>query len=144
MNFADRPIRILVAKPGLDGHDRGAQIVALALRDAGMEVVYTGLRASIPAIITTAIEEDVDVIGLSILSGAHLELTRKLMAAMQEQGGLVCAVVVGGTIPPVDVPKLKEIGAEGVYPMGTDLQMIVTSVRKLIRERRQNRTAPHS
>ena len=142
MNFADRPIRVLVAKPGLDGHDRGAQIVALALRDAGMEVVYTGLRASISAIIEVAIQEDVDVIGLSILSGAHLELTRKLIAAIDDRGGPACAVVVGGTIPPVDVPKLKEIGADAVFPMGTDLQMIVTSVRKLIKERRQNRTVP--
>src|SRR5206468_1588255 len=112
-----RPIRIIVAKPGLDGHDRGAKIIAYALRDAGMEVIYTGLRRSPDEIITTAISEDADAIGLSILSGAHLALTRKVIEGIKAAG---CdddiAVFVGGTIPPRDIEPLLSLGAAGVFP----------------------------
>lgn len=136
----DSPIRVLVAKPGLDGHDRGAQVVAMALRDAGMEVIYTGLRATVDTIVETAVDEDVDVIGLSVLSGAHEGLTRKVITQLRVVGKSDCAVVVGGTIPPVDVPHLQALGADGVFPTGTPLLEIVNSIRAIVRERRKKRT----
>lgn len=128
-------IRVLVAKPGLDGHDRGAQVVAMALRDAGLEVIYTGIRQSVPAIVETALQEDVDVIGLSVLSGAHISLTRKLMAGLSEAGVADKVVVVGGTIPPQDVPEMRALGVDAVFPMGTPLSQIPDQIIALLGER---------
>ena len=125
------PARILVAKPGLDGHDRGAKVVALALRDAGFEVIYTGIRQKPIAIATVAMQEDVDVVGLSILSGAHISLTRKVVDALREAGADDIQVVVGGTIPSADVEKLREAGAAAVYPTGSTLESLVESIRAL-------------
>ena len=115
----EKRIRILVAKPGLDGHDRGAKVVAQALRDAGMEVIYTGLHQTIDQITNTAIQEDVDVIGLSIMSGAHLPICEKLMKEMKKKKINDIMVVVGGVIPKRDIPKLQKIGIEGIFPGGT-------------------------
>lgn len=114
----DKRIRVLVAKPGLDGHDRGAKVVALGLRDAGMEVIYTGLHKSIDDIVSTAIQEDVDVIGLSILSGAHMSIASRLMKKLEEQRMDYVLVLFGGNIPRKDIPKLKELGVDEVFPTG--------------------------
>ena len=133
-----KAIRILVAKPGLDGHDRGAKVIAYALRDAGMEVVYSGLRRTTEEIVKAAIEEDVDAIGLSILSGAHLALTKKVIAGLEAAGcSDEIAVVVGGTIPPRDVEPLQKIGAAAVFPTGTPLSEIAPKIREIINTRRQ-------
>jgi methylmalonyl-CoA mutase C-terminal domain/subunit len=115
----EKKIRILVAKPGLDGHDRGAKVVAQALRDAGMEVIYTGLHQTVDQIINTAIQEDVDVVGLSIMSGAHLPICQKLMKKMKEKKIDDIMVVVGGVIPKRDIPSLQQIGIKGIFPGGT-------------------------
>jgi len=120
-----RKLRVIVAKPGLDGHDRGAKVIARALRDAGMEVVYTGLRQTPEQIVTSALQEDADVIGLSILSGAHNHICPRVMALLAERGLDDVLVVVGGIIPAVDVPKLKAIGVQGIFPPGTPMQQIV-------------------
>jgi methylmalonyl-CoA mutase C-terminal domain/subunit len=128
----NRPIRVLMAKPGLDGHDRGAQVVSMALRDAGMEVVYTGLHRSIPEIVEAAIQEDAEVIGLSVLSGAHVSLVRKLMARLEEVGAADRIVVLGGTIPPDDEPRLRELGVKAVFPVGTPLSDIPDRIRALL------------
>ena len=125
------PTRILVAKPGLDGHDRGAKIVARTLRDAGFEVIFTGIRQKIDAIVATAIQEDVALVGLSILSGAHLALTVKTIEGLRNAGGGDIAVVVGGTIPAADVPRLRAAGAAAVFPTGTPLESVVAEVRAL-------------
>jgi methylmalonyl-CoA mutase C-terminal domain/subunit len=125
-------IRILVAKPGLDGHDRGAKTMALRLRDAGMEVIYTGIRNSIDAIVQAAIQEDVQLIGLSILSGAHLGLTRQLVERLHEKGIDDVHVVVGGVIPEADIGPLQALGAAAVFPGGTPLGTIVTTLRSLV------------
>ncbi|MEN6617229.1 MAG: cobalamin B12-binding domain-containing protein [Syntrophorhabdus sp.] len=114
-----RPIKILVAKPGLDGHDRGAKVIAHALKEAGMEVIYTGLHKTVDQIIRIAIQEDVDVIGLSIMSGAHIPITERLIKKAKEEGIDDKMVLVGGVIPARDIPKLKEIGVKGVFPGGT-------------------------
>lgn len=114
-----RPIKILVAKPGLDGHDRGAKVVAHALKEAGMEVIYTGLHKTVDQIIRIAIQEDVDVIGLSIMSGAHIPITEKLIQKTKDEGIDDKMVLVGGVIPARDIPKLKELGVKGVFPGGT-------------------------
>jgi methylmalonyl-CoA mutase C-terminal domain/subunit len=127
-----KTLRILVAKPGLDGHDRGAKVIAYALRDAGMEVVYTGLRRTTEEIVKAAIDEDVDVIGLSILSGAHLALTEKVIAGLKAAGADEIAVVVGGTIPPRDVEALEKLGAAAVFPTGTPLGAIASKIREVI------------
>jgi len=124
-----KKIRILVAKPGLDGHDRGAKVVCLALRDAGMEVVYSGLHRTIEEIVVMAMQESVDVIGLSIMSGAHLPICKRLMDRLKEKDLADIYVVVGGVIPKNDIPKLGEIGAKGVFPGGTPFDDIVTSIR---------------
>jgi methylmalonyl-CoA mutase, C-terminal domain len=131
-----KALRILVAKPGLDGHDRGAKVIAYALRDAGMEVVYTGLRRTTDEIVKAAIDEDVDAIGLSILSGAHLSLTEKIIAALSEAGVEEIAVVVGGTIPPRDIEPLERIGAAAVFPTGTPLSAIAPKIREVVNSRR--------
>jgi methylmalonyl-CoA mutase C-terminal domain/subunit len=126
---AERPIRVLIAKPGLDGHDRGAKVVALALRDAGMEVIYTGLHQTVDQIVTAAVQEDVDVVGLSILSGAHLPLAEKLLAKLRAVG-LDTPVVVGGNIPPCDHEKLHALGVKAVLPTESDLGEIARAVRE--------------
>ena len=115
----EKKIRVLVAKPGLDGHDRGAKVVAQALRDAGTEVIYTGLHQTIDQIINTAIQEDVDVIGLSVMSGAHLPICEKLMKEMKKKRIDDIMVVIGGVIPKRDIPHLREMGIEGIFPGGT-------------------------
>jgi methylmalonyl-CoA mutase C-terminal domain/subunit len=123
--------RILVAKPGLDGHDRGAKIVARTLRDAGFEVIYTGIRQRIEDIASIAVQEDVAVVGLSILSGAHLTLTARTIEALRAADAADIAVVVGGTIPHADVPKLLSAGAAAVFPTGTSLDVLVREIRAL-------------
>lgn len=125
------PPRVLVAKPGLDGHDRGAKLVARALRDAGFEVIYTGIRQRPSEIAAVATQEDVQVVGLSILSGSHLGLTRKTIEALEASGAEGIRVVVGGTIPSTDVPKLLEAGASAVFPTGTQIDALVESIREL-------------
>jgi methylmalonyl-CoA mutase, C-terminal domain len=120
-------VKVLIAKPGLDGHDRGAKVVAQALRDAGLEVVYTGLKRTPEEIVAEAIEEDVDVIGLSILSGAHLLLTRRVVEALRAAGADDVSVIVGGIVPPRDVEPLRAAGAAAVFPMGTPLRDIVAA-----------------
>ncbi|MBB5915502.1 methylmalonyl-CoA mutase C-terminal domain/subunit [Nocardia transvalensis] len=128
---APSPARVLVAKPGLDGHDRGAKIVARTLRDAGFEVVYTGIRQRVEDIVSIALQEDVAVVGLSILSGAHVALTTRVVDALRAAGAGDIAVVVGGTIPQADVPRLTEAGAAAVFPTSTPLDTLVTEIRKL-------------
>ena len=123
--------RVLIAKPGLDGHDRGAKIVARALRDAGFEVVFTGIRQRIEQIAAAAVQEDVTVVGLSILSGAHLTLTRRTIEALKAAGAEDIAVVVGGTVPAADVPRLLAAGAAAVFPTGTPLNAVVAGMRAL-------------
>src|ERR1700757_2082379 len=120
-----RPIRVLIAKPGLDGHDRGAKVIARALRDAGMEVIYTGLRQTPEQIAAAALQEDADVIGLSILSGAHNHIAPRLMDLLKEKGLDDVVVVIGGIIPDVDIPKLKAIGIKGIFLPGTPMQEII-------------------
>ncbi len=118
----EKKIRVLIAKPGLDGHDRGAKVIARALRDAGMEVIYTGLRQTPEQIVAAALQEDVDVIGLSVLSGAHMGLTQKVIEKLHEQGAKDKVVLVGGTILAKDVTKLKEMGVAAVFPTGSRLE----------------------
>src|SRR4030042_879259 len=117
--MTERKIRVLLAKPGLDGHDRGAKVVAHALKEAGMEVIYTGLHQTVPSIVKQAVQEAADVIGLSIMSGAHVPICRKLMDMIKKEGFESVLVVVGGVIPNRDVPLLKELGVKGVFPGGT-------------------------
>ncbi len=125
----DRKIRVLIAKPGLDGHDRGAKVVARALRDAGMEVVYLGLRLTPEEIAEAAIQEDVDVVGLSCLSGAHMALFPRTVELVRAKGGSGVVVVGGGIIPQRDIPKLKDAGIAGVFGPGTPLEQIITLIR---------------
>jgi methylmalonyl-CoA mutase C-terminal domain/subunit len=125
------PVRVLVAKPGLDGHDRGAKLVARALRDAGFEVIYTGIRQKPEVIASIAVQEDVDLVGLSILSGAHMGLTRKTIEALRAAGADDIKVVVGGTVPQVDVEPLLELSAAAVFPTGTPIETLVDDVRQL-------------
>jgi methylmalonyl-CoA mutase C-terminal domain/subunit len=124
-----RKIRVVIAKPGLDGHDRGAKVIARALRDAGMEVIYTGLRQTPEQIVTAALQEDADVIGLSILSGAHLHVCPRLMELIRERGLSQLRVLVGGIIPDVDIPKLKAMGIAGVFLPGSPMQDIIDFIR---------------
>jgi len=125
-----RPIRVLVAKPGLDGHDRGAKVLALALRDAGMEVIYTGLRQTPEKIAQAAIQEDVDVVGLSCLSGAHMHLFPRVVELLRQQGADEVMVLGGGIIPKEDVPKLKEKGIAEVFGPGTSTQDIIAYIQE--------------
>jgi methylmalonyl-CoA mutase C-terminal domain/subunit len=129
------PLRVLVAKPGLDGHDRGAKVVARALRDAGMEVIYTGIRQTPEMIAEAAMQEDVDVVGLSILSGAHLVLVPKVIAALRARGVDDVLVVVGGIVPPEDVEALRNMGVAGVFGPGTAMAAIVEFIRQHARPR---------
>ncbi len=123
-------LRVLIAKPGLDGHDRGAKVVARALRDAGMEVIYTGLRQTPEMIVEAALQEDVDAVGLSILSGAHMTLVPRVIQGLREAGLDHVRVFVGGIIPDEDVPALKEAGVEAIFGPGTSTQTIVEAVRR--------------
>ncbi|MCU0257090.1 MAG: cobalamin B12-binding domain-containing protein [Vicinamibacterales bacterium] len=120
-----RKIRVVIAKPGLDGHDRGAKVIARALRDAGMEVIYTGLRQTAEQIVSAALQEDADVIGLSILSGAHMHVCPRVLELLREKGLDDVVVLVGGIIPDVDVEKLRAMGVRGVFLPGTPMQEIV-------------------
>jgi methylmalonyl-CoA mutase C-terminal domain/subunit len=131
--MSDRPLRVLVAKPGLDGHDRGAKVVAHGLRDAGFEVIYSGLKRTAEEIVAEAVQEDVDVIGLSILSGAHLTLSRKVLDRLREAGADDVALVVGGTIPARDAEALVGLGVRRVFPMGTPLPDIVDFFKSIER-----------
>jgi methylmalonyl-CoA mutase, C-terminal domain len=130
--MAEKKIRVLIAKPGLDGHDRGAKIIARALRDAGMEVIYTGLRQTPEMIASAAAQEDVDVIGLSILSGAHNTICPRLMELLGEKGMSDVTVVIGGIIPDADIPALKQAGIAEVFLPGTSTQAIVDFIRQRV------------
>ena len=137
-----KKLRVVIAKPGLDGHDRGAKVIARALRDAGMEVIYTGLRQTPEQIVAAALQEDADVIGLSILSGAHNHIAPRLMALLRQKGLDDVLVVIGGIIPDVDIPKLKEIGVKGVFLPGTPMQDIIGFINKNVRPRVGAELAP--
>ena len=136
MRAADaRRLRVVVAKPGLDGHDRGAKIIARALRDAGMEVIYTGLHQTPEQIVETAIQEDADAIGLSILSGAHMTLVPRIVTLLREQGVDDVVVMVGGTIPGHDIPALERLGVAAVFTPGAPLRGIIDALRRSVGER---------
>lgn len=128
-----RRLRVVIAKPGLDGHDRGAKVIARSLRDAGMEVIYTGLRQTPEQIVEAALQEDADAIGVSILSGAHNHVCPRVMALLAEKGAQDVLVVVGGIIPDADIPRLREIGIEGVFQPGTSMQTIVDFITTHVR-----------
>jgi methylmalonyl-CoA mutase C-terminal domain/subunit len=127
--MSERKIRVLVAKPGLDGHDRGAKVVARALRDAGMEVIYTGLRQTPEMIAEAALQEDVDVVGISILSGAHMALVPRILELLQANRQAGVKVFIGGIIPDEDVPRLKALGVTGIYGPGASTDTIVNEIR---------------
>ena len=131
--MTERKIRVLVAKPGLDGHDRGAKVVARALRDAGMEVIYTGLRQTPEMIAEAALQEDVDVVGLSILSGAHMALAPRVLELLRANGQGNVRVFVGGIIPDEDVPRLHEMGVSGIYGPGASTEDIIREVREAMK-----------
>ncbi len=131
----EEKIRVLVAKPGLDGHDRGAKVVARALRDAGMEVIYTGIRQTPEMIVEAAVQEDVDVVGLSILSGAHLELFPPIAAGLKKKGKTDVLIVAGGIIPDEDVPALRKIGIKAVFGPGTPTYKIIEFIKQQVGNR---------
>ncbi len=128
--MTERKIRVLLGKPGVDGHDRGAKVVAHAMREAGMEVIYTGLHQTVASILNQAIQEDVDVIGLSIMSGAHIPICKKLMGMIKEQGMENKLVAVGGVIPNRDIPILEKMGVAGIFPGGTHFDEIIKFIRE--------------
>jgi isobutyryl-CoA mutase small subunit len=132
-----RKIRVVVAKPGLDGHDRGAKIIARALRDAGMEVIYTGLHQTPEQIVATVIQEDADAVGLSILSGAHMTLVPRIVELLREEGVEDVVVTVGGTIPSEDIPELKELGVAAVFTPGAPTTDIIDFIKSAVSETRQ-------
>ena len=132
--MTNKPIRVLIAKPGLDGHDRGARLITLALRDAGFEVIYSGLHQTVAKIVESALQEDVDVIGLSILSGAHLPITEKLMGELRKAGMDEKIVIVGGNIPERDIPTLKGLGVTGIFPTGSPFDEIAAFIRSRVKE----------
>ena len=134
-SMTDRPLKVLIAKPGLDGHDRGAKVLARGLRDEGFEVVYTGLRQTPEMIVTAALQEDVDVVGLSILSGAHMTLVPRVCALMRERGMDDVLVTAGGIIPDDDVPALKESGVAAVFGPGTTIAQVADFLRASARPR---------
>ncbi len=134
--MSEKPIRVVIAKPGLDGHDRGAKVVARALRDAGMEVIYTGLRQTPEQIVETAIQEDADAIGISILSGAHEYYFGKVIELLKERGADDIIVFGGGVIPPDDVPKLLEMGAKAIFGPGTPTSETIEWLKKAVAEKR--------
>jgi methylmalonyl-CoA mutase C-terminal domain/subunit len=129
----DKKIRVLVAKPGLDGHDRGAKVVARALRDSGMEVIYTGLRQTPEMIAEAALQEDVDVVGLSILSGAHMALAPRIMDLLKANGQTNVKVFIGGIVPDEDIPRLMEMGITGVYGPGASTEDIVKDIKNAVK-----------
>jgi methylmalonyl-CoA mutase, C-terminal domain len=133
--MSEHKIRVLVAKPGLDGHDRGAKVVARALRDAGMEVIYTGLRQTPEMIAEAALQEDVDVVGLSILSGAHMALAPRILDLLKANGQTHVKVFLGGIIPDEDLPRLKEMGVTGVYGPGSNTEDIINDIRGALAEK---------
>lgn len=133
--MTEKKIRVLVAKPGLDGHDRGAKVIARALRDAGMEVIYTGLRQTPEMIVEAAIQEDVDAIGMSILSGAHMTLFPRVMKLLAENGLDDVLVVAGGIIPDDDVPALKDMGIAGIFGPGTSTEEAISFIKKNVRRK---------
>ena len=135
MAGTNRPIRVLVAKPGLDGHDRGAKVVARALRDAGMEVIYTGIRQSSRMIVQAAAQEDVDVVGMSILSGAHMEILPEIIDLLKEQGMDDVITIVGGIVPEADRQPLIDLGISGVFGPGTSTGTIVEFIQEAIKNR---------
>jgi len=135
--LGEKRIRVLIAKPGLDGHDKGAKVVVHALKEAGMEVLYTGLHKTIDEIVNTALEEDVDVIGLSIYSGAHLPLSKKLIAQLKEKKLIDILVLVGGNIPQGDAKILKDYGVTEVFPVGAKLDEIIEFIKKRVGERNE-------
>jgi methylmalonyl-CoA mutase, C-terminal domain len=130
-----RKIRVVIAKPGLDGHDRGAKVIARALRDAGMEVIYTGLRQTPEMIVAAALQEDADAIGLSILSGAHMHICPRVMELLKARGLDDVIVVIGGIIPDVDIPKLQAAGVRGIFLPGTPMQDIIRFISDNVRPR---------
>jgi methylmalonyl-CoA mutase, C-terminal domain len=132
------PIRVLVAKPGLDGHDRGAKVIARALRDAGMEVIYTGLRQTPEMIVNAATQEDVDCVGLSILSGAHNAIVPRITALLKEKNASDILLVLGGTIPEQDIPALKEKGVSAIFGPGTSLDAVVRFIRENVKAKGVN------
>jgi methylmalonyl-CoA mutase C-terminal domain/subunit len=127
--MTEKKIRVLIAKPGLDGHDRGAKVVARALRDAGMEVIYTGIRQTPEMIAETALQEDVDAVGLSILSGAHMELFPRVVEKLKERGKGEVVLIAGGIIPEEDIPALQQMGVKGIFGPGASTQEIIDFVR---------------
>jgi len=129
-------IRVLIGKPGLDGHDKGAKTVAMALKNAGMEVIYTGRRQSVDQILNAAIQEGVDIIGLSILSGVHIEVTEELITKMKEKGIEEIPVVVGGVIPKEDTLSLKKMGVKEVFPIGSTFEKIVKGIEKIVKQQK--------
>ena len=131
--MSDKRIRVLVAKPGLDGHDRGAKVVARALRDAGMEVIYTGLRQTPEMIAEAALQEDVDIVGLSILSGAHMALAPRILELLKANGQENVKVFIGGIVPDDDMPKLKEMGITSIYGPGASTEDIIKDVRNAVK-----------
>jgi methylmalonyl-CoA mutase C-terminal domain/subunit len=133
----ERPIRVLIAKPGLDGHDVGAKVIVQKLRDRGMEVIYTGLRQTPGQIVSAALQEDVDVLGLSILSGSHVELTREVMAQLKAQGITDLLVLVGGIIPKEDIPLLQAEGVDGVFPVHSTLEEIERFIQEGVPRKRK-------
>ena len=132
--MSERKIRVLLAKPGLDGHDRGAKVVAHALKEAGMEVIYTGLHQTVQSIARQALQEGVDVIGLSVMSGAHIPICRKLMDLVKKEGLEDVLVVVGGVIPNKDIPTLKDMGVKGVFPGGARFDEITMFITQNVRQ----------
>jgi methylmalonyl-CoA mutase C-terminal domain/subunit len=132
--MAERKIRVLIAKPGLDGHDRGAKVIARALRDAGMEVIYTGLRQTPEMVAEAALQEDVDVVGLSILSGAHMALTPRILELMRANGQNDVPLFLGGIVPDDDMPALKEMGVAAVFGPGTSTETVIEAVRRVARK----------
>ena len=138
----NQKIRVVIAKPGLDGHDRGAKVIARALRDAGMEVIYTGLRQTPEQIVAAALQEDADVIGLSILSGAHMHICPRVMNLLKEKGLTDVLVVIGGIIPDVDIPKLRAMGVTGIFLPGSPMQDIVDFIVKNVRSRQEALDGP--
>ena len=140
--MTEQKIRILIAKPGLDGHDRGAKVIARALRDAGMEVIYTGLRQTPEMIVEAALQEDVDAIGLSILSGAHMTLLPRTIELLKEKGLDDILVFGGGIIPDQDVPELKRLGVRGIFGPGTSTDTIVDFIREEVSRQQAAETAP--
>jgi methylmalonyl-CoA mutase C-terminal domain/subunit len=125
----NKPLRVVVAKPGLDGHDRGAKIIARAFRDAGMEVIYTGIFQTVEMIVSTVVQEDADVLGISILSGAHMHFSEEICRALREQAAKEVLVIMGGILPPPDIPKVKAFGVAEVFGPGTPTASIVSFIR---------------